>query len=139
VETEPLASELLAFRRPSEWEELLDRFSLAGIEGVLRSALRRRSNACYLLAWQTANLMNATGNFPEDHAVDPRRLFESLGPFWHDPRVPVSDESPYLIEDEDEAFEDAEARAMAMESAGFARRGRLTPEELAREQATESR
>lgn len=112
---------------------------MAEIEGVVRSALRRRSNAVSLLCWQTANLMNATGNFPEDHAIDPRHLFESLAPFWRDPRAPVDDASPYLIEDEDEAFEDAEARARAMEVAGLARRGRLTPEELTRVQAEDRR
>lgn len=118
---------------------MIEHCSLAEIEGVLAGALRRRSNAVYLLSWQTASLMNATGNFPEDKAVDPRRLFESLAPFWRDPRAPAPDESPYLIEDEDEAFEDAEARARAMEHAGFARRGRLTPGELARVQAEDSR
>lgn len=69
---------------PWEWEELCGRCTVGEIERVIAGALWREARAMDALAWQTAHLMNATGNYKE-----PVRMETLLGrdPLPPDPRA----------------------------------------------------
>jgi hypothetical protein len=88
---EPVAYGLLGLTE-WEWEAMLERSTVAGIEKMVYGARWREDAGWYQLAWQTALLMNAAGAKPRDHDHWTAELLLGRDPLPMDPNATATEE-----------------------------------------------
>lgn len=119
-QTEPVGFDLLRLM-PWQWDRLLRRRSVVDVEAMIASVLHeRRAQAALAIIANAGTSAEST-------------LAEAVDRYVRDPRFPR--ERPAERDLDAELVEAAVAQARALEAAGFAKTGRLTPEELAEAQA----